>query len=162
MRKRYVGVARPATGDAVATTRGDRTAIATRWWHLAAFGLLVAACSSGPSPEALGRNLLPSTTTTTEPPPEGVVVVVITNGRFAPSNLSLDLNRLWIVRWENQDPPREYQIVSRDEGVFESPLLAPGDSFEVDFSELPTGLYRYHTFLGNQRIPGLVDTRPSR
>lgn len=135
---------------------------AAAWWSgLAVLALLAAACGSGPSPEALGRNLLPSTTTTTEPPPEGVVVVVISNGRFAPSNLNLDLDRLWIVRWENQDPPREYQIESRD-GVFESPVLGPGESFEVDFSELPQGLYRYHTWLGNQRIPGLVDTRPTR
>jgi len=32
----------------------------------------------------------------------------------------------------------------------------------VDFREFPPALYRYNTFLGNQRIPGLVDTRPAR
>lgn len=126
-----------------------------------AVSLVVAACASGPSPLALERNQLPQVTTTTEPPPEGVIVVVISNGRFAPSNLHLDLETHWIVRWENQDPPREYQLVARG-GEFESELLSPGDSFEVDFSELEPGLYRYHTELGNQRIPGLVDTRPSR
>lgn len=124
-------------------------------------GLIATACASGPSPQALERNQIPAVTTTTEPPPEGVIVVVISNGRFAPSNLSLNLETHWIVRWENQDPPREYVITERT-GEFESPVLAPGDSFEVDFSELPEALYRYNTEIGNQRIPGLIDTRPSR
>lgn len=121
-----------------------------------------AGCGSGPSPEARARNEAPSTTTTTEPPPEGVVVVVIENGKFTPSNLALDLEVEWIVRWENQDPPREYQIISRDRGLFESPVILPGEAWEFDFSGLEPDLYRYNTFIGNQRIPGLVDTRPER
>ena len=129
---------------------------------IAALAVIAIACASGPSPQALERNLEPSTTTTTEPPPEGITIVIIDNGRFSPSNLELDIEELWIVRWENQDPPREYQIISRDAGLFESEVIVPGESFEFDFSTLEPGLYRYNTFLGNQRIPGLVDTRPAR
>jgi hypothetical protein len=134
---------------------------------IALLGTVVAACGSGPSEAALERNEAPSTTTTTEPPPEGVTLVIIENGKFTPSNLTIALEEVWIVKWENQDPPREYQIIARDrddEGnpIFESPLLLPGDSWEFDFSTLETNIYRYNTFLGNQRIPGLVDTRPAR
>jgi len=124
--------------------------------------MLAVACGSGPSSAAIESNQLPSTTTTTEPPPEGVVVVHITNGAFAPANLELDLTKFWIVEFRNDDAPREYTILSSDVGVFESPLLKPGDSFQVDFSQLPEKIYRYHADLGLQRIPGLIDTRPSR
>lgn len=140
-------------------------------------GLVLAGCASGPSPEAIARNEAPSTTTTTEPPPEGVVYVIINNGRFSPSNLSLQLADQWIVQWQHNDAPialadgttttREYQIISRDKKddgtpLFESPVMQYGDTFEVDFSAFPEDVYRYNTFLGAQRIPGLVDTRPSR
>jgi hypothetical protein len=124
--------------------------------------VLAAACGSGPSEAALALNQLPSTTTTTQPPPEGVVVVHISNGAFQPANLQIDLDTFWIVEWRNDDAPREYQVTSRDAGLFESPILMPGDSFQVDFSQFEPALYRYNTFLGNQRIPGLVDTRPAR
>lgn len=144
---------------------------------LAVLGLVLAACGSGPSPEALERNVAPSTTTTTEPPPEGVIIVRIENGRFAPSNLEIDLDETWLVEWHHQDAPitnqdgttveRIYQIIARDRDengdfIFESPELAFGDVFQVDFREFEPALYRYNTFLGMQRIPGLVDTRPSR
>lgn len=144
---------------------------------LAVLGLVLAACGSGPSPEALERNVAPSTTTTTEPPPEGVIIVRIENGRFAPSNLEIDLDETWLVEWHHQDAPitnqdgttveRIYQITARDRDengdfIFESPELAFGDVFQVDFRAFEPALYRYNTFLGMQRIPGLVDTRPSR
>lgn len=144
---------------------------------LAALGLVLAACGSGPSQAALDRDEQPSTTTTTEPPPEGVVVVRIENGRFAPSNLEIGLDEFWIVEWQHMDEPinladgtvqtREYQIISRDRNedgtrVFESPIMEFGDVYQVDFSAFEPDLYRYNTFLGQQRIPGLVDTRPSR
>jgi hypothetical protein len=139
--------------------------------------VVAAACGSGPSPEARERNQAPSTTTTTEPAPEGVIVVSIENGRFAPSNLEIDLSETWIVEWQHNDEPRtlqdgtvearEYQIISRDRDddgnfIFESPTLQFGDVYQFDFSDLEPDLYRYNTFLGMQRIPGLVDTRPSR
>jgi len=127
-----------------------------------AMALLVAACGSGPSEAALALNQLPQTTTTTQPAPEGVYVVHISNGAFSPANLEIDLVTFWIVEFRNDDPPREYQITSRDAGLFETPVLLPGDSFQVDFRAFPPALYRYNTFLGNQRIPGLVDTRPAR
>jgi len=127
-----------------------------------AMSTLVAACGSGPSPAAIANNQLPSTTTTTQPPPEGVIVVHISNGAFSPANLDLDITTHWIVEWRNDDPPREYIITSRDAGLFESPLLKPGDSFQVDFKDMAPAIYRYNTFQGNQRIPGQVDTRPNR
>jgi hypothetical protein len=125
-----------------------------------ALGLVLAACSSGPSPQALARNEPPPTTTTTTQPPEGVVVVTIKNGKFTPALLEIKLEEQWIVRWVNEDPPREYVIAVR--GVFESPTLVPGDAFEFDFSALEPDIYRYYTFIGNQRVPGMVDTRPER
>lgn len=143
----------------------------------AALGLLLAACASGPSQAAIDRNQQPSTTTTTQPPPEGVVIVSIENGRFSPSNLEINLSEFWIVEWQNNDAPialadgtvqeREYQIISRDRNedrsfLFESPVMVFGDTFQVDFSGLPEDIYRYNTFLGQQRIPGLVDTRATR
>jgi len=142
-----------------------------------ALGLVLAACGSGPSPAALERHEQPSTTTTTEPPPEGVVIVSISNGRFSPSNLEMNLSELWVVEWQHNDAPvtmadgtvkeRDYQILSRDRNedrsfLFESPVMAFGDSFQFDFSGLPEDLYRYNTFVGLQRIPGLIDTRAAR
>ncbi|MFH1330094.1 MAG: hypothetical protein ABIJ48_05530 [Actinomycetota bacterium] len=125
-----------------------------------ALALVLAACGSGPSNEALARNEPPPTTTSTTAPPEGVVVVTITNGKFTPALLEIKLETHWIVRWVNDDPPREYVLTSR--GVFESEVLLPGDTFEFDFSGREPDIYRYFTFIGNQRIPGMVDTRPER
>ena len=125
-----------------------------------ALALVLAACSSGPSPEALERNEPPPTTTTTTQPPEGVVVVTIKNGKFSPALLQINLEEAWIVRWVNEDPPREYVLESR--GLFTSPTLVPGESFEFDFSTAEPAIYRYYTYIGNQRVPGSVDTRPER
>jgi hypothetical protein len=125
-----------------------------------ALALVLAGCSSGPSYEALLRNEPPPTTTTTTLPPEGVVLIAIENGKFTPAVLNIQLEKQWLVRWTNSDPPREYILECR--GVFESPVLKPGDTFEFDFSGLEPAIYRYHTFIGNQRIPGMVDTRPER
>lgn len=135
---------------------------------IAIVGLMVAvvACGSGPSPEAIERNVRPSTTTTTEPPPEGVTIVVVVDGRFEPSILQFTLEEFWIVEFENRDDI-EYQIASQarnenGELLFESPLLAPGDIWQLDLREYEPGLYRYVTFVGNQRIPGLINTNPER
>lgn len=126
-----------------------------------ALTVLAAACSSGPSAEAEARNQVPSTTTTTEPPPEGVVVVRIANGAFRPSNLTLDLSKEWIVVWENEDD-RPYVIESRARDVFTSPEIPPGGEWEFDFRSLDEAIHRYHMFVGNQRVPGQVDTRPEQ
>jgi hypothetical protein len=127
---------------------------------LPACALVLAACGSGPSPEAMVRNEPPPTTTTTSLPPEGVVVVTIKNGKFSPALLKMNLEEFWIVRWVNEDPPREYVLQSAD--LFTSPTLAPGDVFEFDFSTVEAAIHRYYTFIGNQRVPGSVDTRPER
>ncbi|HSG78673.1 MAG TPA: hypothetical protein VLD62_03760 [Acidimicrobiia bacterium] len=129
------------------------------------------ACGSGPNQEALDRNQIPTTTTPTEPPPEGIFVVVIENGKFTPSNLEFELDEFWIVRWENQDPPREYVITERRSN-FESPTILPGETWEFDLRTLDDpatadkneaqALWRYFTFIGNQRVPGIIDTRPAR
>ncbi len=103
------------------------------------------------------------TTTTTEPPPEGIIVVRITNGAFRPSNLKVDLEQEWIVQFRHEDvAEREYVIEARNEVFPASPLLKPGDVYEVDFSGLDPGIYRYFAFLGNTRIPGSIDTRPQQ
>jgi hypothetical protein len=125
--------------------------------------LMLGACSSGPSETAIAADRAPTTTTTTEPPPEGVVVVIIEGGRFRPSNLTLDLNEASIVEWRHEDSAeREYLIEAR-EGEFEpSAPLNTGDTFQVDFKDLGEGIFRYYSFLGNNRIPGSVDTRPEQ
>ncbi len=133
----------------------------------AVLALAVTSCTSGPSPAALERAEAPATTTTTEPPPEGITLVAIRNASFRPSNLTIDLDEFQIVRWENEDTDREYMITSRErddngDRVFEGPLLGPGDSWELDFSQLEVAVHRYFTTLGAQTIPGLVDTRPAQ
>ncbi len=131
------------------------------------FGVLVlalvaAACGSGPTAEVLAQGRVPQTTTTTEPPPEGVVIVTINNGAFRPSNLDVDLDVATIVEWRHEDiADREYVIEARN-GEFMSEPLNTGDTFQVDFSELPPDIYRYFAVLGNTRVPGTVDTRPEQ
>jgi hypothetical protein len=124
--------------------------------------MLAVSCASGPSDATKEQGRVPVSTTTTEPPPEGIEVVTITNGSFRPSNLKLDLDEAWIVEWRDEDDPsREYVIQARN-GEFESPVLHPGDTFQVDFSELEPGIYRYYSYLGNTRVPGSIDTRPTQ
>jgi hypothetical protein len=124
--------------------------------------LLLGACASGPSDAALEAGKVPVSTTTTEAPPEGITVVIIEGGRFRPSNLKLDLDKEWIVEWRHEDvPEREYTLEARN-GEFTSELMTPDSVFQVDFSELEPGIYRYFSFLGNNRIPGSVDTRPEQ
>ncbi len=124
---------------------------------------LAGACASGPGEGNSG--IAPQTTTTTLPPPEGVTFVRINNASFRPSNLTIDLDELQIVRWINEDD-REYTIVSRarvdGERVFQSPVLGPGDEWEFDFTTVPPDVHRYFMELGAQTIPGLVDTRPAQ
>ena len=134
-----------------------------RWLTtIAIIAILLSACSSGPSDSALEGGKTPVSTTTTEPPPEGIVVVIIEGGRFRPSNLTVDLTENWIVEWRHQDSAeREYVLEGRKE-EFMSPPLNTGDTFQVDFSEMEPGIYRYFSFLGNNRIPGSIDTRPDQ
>ena len=129
---------------------------------LIAGAIALVACGSGPSPEVLAADRRPATTTTTEPPPEGVVFVRISNGAFRPSNLEIDPAETPIVRWVHEDEPeREYMIEARG-GIFSSEVLTQGDTFEVDFSELEPAIYRYFAFIGRNRVPGTVDTRPTQ
>jgi hypothetical protein len=130
--------------------------------------LIGATTSSGPSADAVAKDERPPVTTTTEPPPEGVAIVKITGGAFRPSNLDIDLTVTPIVQWRHEDDPsRTYVIQDRtlDENgdpLYVSPELSAGDTFEVDFSIWETNIYRYGAFLGNNRIPGTVDSRPSQ
>lgn len=130
--------------------------------------LIGASTSSGPSENAAAKEERPPTTTTTEPPPEGVSIVKITNGAFRPSNLDIDLNVTPIVQWRHEDSAeRTYVLQSRDldengDPLYESPELSAGDTFEVDFSQFEPNIYRYISFLGNNRIPGTVDSRPQQ
>lgn len=130
---------------------------------LVAIGLLG---TSGPSQATIDANRKPTTTTTTEPPPEGVFIVRIDNGVLRPANLEIDLGEIQIIQWINLDD-REYVLEDAD-GAFRSEPLAKGDTYEFDYSTLPTGLHRYRavleteSILGGRRIPGLVDSRPAQ
>ncbi len=129
---------------------------------IGAIALVASACGSGPSDAALAQNRTPQTTTTTEPPPEGVVIVRITNGSFRPSNLKIncDVNSIVEFRHEDSDE-REYVLEARG-GEFMSPPLNTGDTFQFEVCELEPGIFRYFSFLGNTRIPGSIDSRPSQ
>ncbi|MEN8112956.1 MAG: cupredoxin domain-containing protein [Actinomycetota bacterium] len=117
------------------------------------------AFESSPADEIVAADRQPTTTTTTEPPPEGVLKVRIDNGSFRPSNVKLNLEEAWIVRWVNEDP-REYMLADKD-GLFET-TLAEGDEFEFDYSTLEPGIYRVFATVGFQRIPGTIDSRPEQ
>ena len=116
--------------------------------------------TSSPSAAVEEAQRVPTTTTTTEPPPEGVGIVRLTNGAFRPANINMDLAVTQTIQWINEDD-REYIIIGAG-GIFESPPLAQGDTFEFDFSTLDPGIYRYNAVIGFQRIPGSVDTRPEQ
>jgi hypothetical protein len=130
-------------------------------WFVA-MAIALVSCGSGPSEEALARDRAPATTTTTEPPPEGVAIVRIVNGAFRPSNLHMDLEGEFIVQWVQEDAPDTEYVIEARNGEFMSEPLQPGDVFEVDFSGMEPGIYRYFAFQGNNRIPGSVDTRPDQ
>ena len=119
-----------------------------------------AVISSGPSSATTEAGRAPTTTTTTEPPPEGVEVVRLSNGAFRPSNLTIDLDEIQIVQWNNEDA-REYIILGAGD-IFESPPLNQGDTFEFDFTTLEPAIHRYNALIGFQRIPGSVDSRPEQ
>jgi plastocyanin len=131
-----------------------------RWLALlAAFAAMAAGCASGPAVAGLAP---PTTTSTTEAAPAGVFVVIIKNGAFRPSIVEIDTAVYPIVEWRHEDQARFEYVVKSDTGVFESPTLEQGDTFQVDFSALPPGIYRYNTELGRNRIPGSIDTRPKQ
>ncbi len=115
--------------------------------------------TSTPSAATIEADRQPTTTTTTEPPPQGVTVVLIDNGVFRPSNLKIDLDEIWIVKWINEDP-REYVLIDSEDNFEVS--LAEGDTFEFDYSTLEPGIHRYKALIGAQRIPGSVDSRPEQ
>jgi len=114
---------------------------------------------SSPSDDVAEAARLPTSTTTTEPPLEGVFVIRMNNGSFRPSNVQLNLDEAWIVKWVNDDP-REYVLADKD-NRFET-ILTEGAEFEFDYSTLEPGIYRVFATVGRQRIPGTIDTRPEQ
>jgi hypothetical protein len=130
--------------------------------------LVAAACGSGPSPEAIARDRRIATTTTTEPPPAGTTVIKIVNGAFAPAILEIDIDETPIVEWRHEDN-REGAVyvistTTRVEGElpFQSEEMTFGDTFTVNFGELPPDIYRYFALAGFNRLPGTIDTRPKQ
>ncbi len=122
---------------------------------VAAAGLVAAACSSGSAfPDALP----PTTTTTTEAPEIGVEIVTISNGSFQPSNVSLDLNEITLVRFVHDDADRVYTLSSADD-LFEEFEFGSGDEFEFDFAGLEEKIYRFGAQSGFNRLPLSIDTR---
>jgi hypothetical protein len=115
--------------------------------------------SSGPSEATVASDKKPVATTTTEPPPEGVAIVRIDNGVFRPANLKINLDEVWLVQWVNDDDV-EY-LLQGTEDEFEV-TLGPGASFEFDYSTLEPDIHRYRAFVGFNRIPGSVDSRPEQ
>jgi len=114
---------------------------------------------SAPSDAVAEKAIAPTTTTTTEPPTEGSLVVRISNGSFRPSNVKLDLDEVWIVRWVNEDPV-EYLMADKS-GLFET-TIPEGGEFEFDYSTVEPGIYRVFATIGFQRIPGTIDSRPQQ
>lgn len=140
----------------------NRTIMKSAVFVLVVFVVVVAIGTlktSGPSDATVESAKQPAVTTTTEPPPEGIVVVHIDNGVFRPANLSLDLEEEWIVRWINDDDV-EY-VLQDTEDEFEVQLM-PNGEFEFDYSTLEPAIHRYRAFIGFNRIPGSVDTRPEQ
>ena len=140
----------------------NRTIMKSASFVLIVFVVLVAIGTlktSGPSDATVESAKQPAVTTTTEPPPEGIAVVHIDNGVFRPANLSLNLEKEWIVRWINDDDV-EY-LLQDTEDEFEV-TLGPNDEFEFDYSTLEPAIHRYRAFIGFNRIPGSVDTRPDQ
>ena len=141
---------------------GSRTILKSAAFVIVVFVALVAIGSlktSGPSDATVESGNQPVVTTTTEAPPEGIAVVRIDNGVFRPANLKINLDIAWIVRWINDDEV-EY-LLQGTEDEFEV-MLAPGASFEFDYSTLEPDIHRYRAFVGFNRIPGSVDTRPDQ
>lgn len=129
-------------------------------WLVAVFAVVaLSACGSGPSADALAQGP-PTSTTTTEAPPEGVKVVLISNGVFRPQILEFQLSEASLVEFRHQDRERFQYVITWEGGIFpDSPELAAGDTYTVDFSTIPPGFYRYSAKLGLSVIPGSVDTR---
>jgi hypothetical protein len=125
----------------------------------AVFLLAGLASGSSPSDDVAEAARLPTSTTTTEPPLEGVFIIRISNGSFRPSNVLLDLDEVWNVKWVNDDP-REYVLADMDDR-FET-TLAEGAEFEFDYSTLEPGIYRVSATVGRNKIPGTIDTRPEQ
>ena len=115
--------------------------------------------TSRPSEATVESANQPLATTTTEAPPEGIAIVHIDNGVFRPANLKIDLDEVWIVRWINNDDVEYLLEGTEDEfGV----KLGPGATFEFDYSTLEPDIHRYRAFIGFNRIPGSVDSRPEQ
>ncbi len=70
--------------------------------------------------------------------PRNVVEVEISNMRFQTATLTVPVGTT--IRWVNRDPVAHTS--TSDDGLWESPLFGPGESFELRFDE--AGTYPYH------------------
>ena len=141
---------------------GTRTIMKSAAFVVVVFVVLLgigALKTSGPSDATVASDKAPIATTTTEAPPEGIAVVHIDNGVFRPANLKINLDEVWIVRWVNDDDAEYLLQGTEDEFEVE---LGPGATFEFDYSTLEPDIHRYRAFIGFNRIPGSVDTRPKQ
>ena len=134
---------------------------------LVAMAMVAVSCASGPSTAALERDRKIATTTTTEAPPPDTAVIKIVNGAFAPAILEIDLDVTPIVEWRHEDTGNTavsdpIYIIATTSGDFQSEELSFGDTFSVNFGELPPDIYRYFALIGFNRLPGTIDTRPNQ
>jgi len=106
-------------------------------------GAVLASCFSD---RRLATDVLPATGDCKIPissPAVGTVIVFIRNFAFIPQQVSI--KRGTKVTWVNcDDPGTESHSSSSDVGLWDSPLLAPGDFYSRTFND-PTGtVFSYH------------------
>lgn len=96
---------------------------------LVAGALLLAACSGSSSDE---------TTTTADAPARDDGEVSIEDFAFGPNDITVSVGDT--ITWTNNEASISHTTTS-DEGIWNSDLLKPGDSFEQTFTEAGTFTY---------------------
>jgi len=96
---------------------------------LVAGALLIASCTNSSGDE---------TTTTVDGPAGGESEVSIENFTFGPDDITVSVGDT--ITWTNDESGVAHTTTS-DDGLWDSDLLNPGDSFELTFTEAGTFTY---------------------
>jgi plastocyanin len=96
----------------------------------------------------------PTTEPTDAAPPSSAANVSIEDFQFSPANITITAGTT--VRWTNLGEFRH--TATADDGSFDSPTLAGGDTFEFTFTTAGTYAYycRFHGGAGGQGMSGIV------